>query len=88
MNLKITINTGPHSPQPEEWDVLNKYLSFQLREVGDAAALEELIISYTPEVDRPEAMADEHLQKEPIWLTVDESGFMLWLFLDGSDSEG
>lgn len=86
--MRITVDTGPRTPPAEDWKVLLKYLDLQMTEASEPGVLVYLGVSYVPEIDRPEQMAENHLRKEPIWRTYDDSDFVMWLYADGSDSEG
>jgi len=85
--MQIKIDTWSHAPSDEDWKRLFKYMHDQFIDTA-GAALEVLLVRYLPETDRPEEMAEYSLDKDPIWVTTDESGFSLWLYADGSDSEG
>jgi hypothetical protein len=86
MQIIIRIRT-PELPTVDDWQRLFRYLADQERDTGNEG-IEELDCMFVPSAFRPEEQYTNTLYNEPIWRTTDDSGFKLWLYADGSDSEG
>jgi hypothetical protein len=87
--MQITIKTGIRTEQPtnEDWERLLRYLRDQFIE-AEAGALETLECSHVSPPWRDTEQGEARLDKPPIWRTTDDSGFVLWLYADNTDSEG
>jgi hypothetical protein len=86
--MKITINIKtPEMPEAEEWMLLARYFVNQGKDTG-YEGVDELACTFIPYEFRSEEQYTNTLYNEPIWRTRDNSDFVLWLYADGSDSEG
>ena len=74
-------------PELEEWMRLTCYLINQQRDTN-FEGVETLACTFIPPVFRSDEQYTNTLYNEPIWRTRDNSDFVLWLYADGSDSEG
>jgi hypothetical protein len=83
--MQITIDTKDAQPKEADWQRLLDYLSLQF--IG-GAALETLRCVFISEDEMPAEQEANELHDEPVWRTTDDSGFILWLYANGSDSEG
>jgi hypothetical protein len=86
--VQITINIKTAElPEPEEWMRLTRYLINQQRDTN-FEGVETLACTFIPSEFRSEEQYTNTLYNEPVWRTRDDSDFSLWLYADGSDSEG